>query len=121
MSDLPIWRQLTDACRGLSFTSETESPVEPARWPASGELSADGVRAAAGIAADAPVEEMTVADFFRAVPKADRPRFDALVEALAGLRGVKVYKFGRVRMAVVILGVAADGDWLGVRTEVVET
>jgi hypothetical protein len=109
------------ACDGLHFTSETESPVEPVAWPAEPGCTTE-TRVRREVAGEVALETMTLAAFFRAVPKADRPKFDALAKVLnEQLQGVQVYKLGRVRMDVFIVGERADGGWAGVKLKVVET
>ena len=116
-----IPKSLKDATRGLLFPSETDSPVEAFAWPA-GPVDAAGVRAAAGIDAKAAVHEQTLGDFFRAVPSAMRGRFFELLVALAEhAGGARVFKFGGPKFEVYVVGTAADGRRVGVRTQVVET
>jgi hypothetical protein len=80
------------------------------------------VRAAAGVDAKAAVAEQSLGDFFRAVPSAGRGKFFDLLVALAEhAGGTRVFKFGGPRFAVFVVGTAADGRRVGVRTEVVET
>jgi hypothetical protein len=114
-------KPLRDATKGLTFPSETDAPVEPFAWPA-GPVTAAGVLAAAGIPGKPNVEELTVSDFFRAVPTAARGEFFDLLLALGQhLSGVKVFKVGGPKFAVYVVGTTADGHRAGVRTEVVET
>src|SRR5262245_44244403 len=113
---------LTKASKGLVFVSETEAPLEPFAWQG-GEPIEGRLRKIAGADEAAAVEAMTLDDFFRAVPREDRPTFQALARVLKEhLSGVKVYKVGvEPEKQVYIVGKARDGRWAGLRTTVVET
>lgn len=81
---------------------------------------------------DAPAETGTVSEFFRAAT-AERDYHSAEDSALAGrfrhlvslltetLTGTPAYRVGEVDIAIFVVGRGAGGDWLGVRTRVVET
>jgi hypothetical protein len=60
---------------------------------------------------------------FQTVPAEDKPKFDALRQALEGqVSGVKVFKLGNdPEKQVCILGKAPDGRWAGLKPTVVET
>ncbi len=77
----------------------------------------------AGAEKGTAVEEMTLDDFFRAVPSHDKAKFDKLAKVLKEqLTGVKVYKLGdEPKKDVYIVGKTEDGQWAGLKTEVVET
>ncbi len=114
-------KALKDAVKGLLFPSETDAPVEAFVWPA-GTIDAASVVAAAGAPARTAVTEMTVTEFFRAIPSALRPHyFDLLVAMVDHLSGVKVFKLGDVRATVYVVGTTEEGHRAGVHTTVVET
>jgi hypothetical protein len=77
----------------------------------------------AGAERGTPVEQMSLASFFRVVPSEDRAKFDKLAQALQQLLpGIKVYKVGdESEKQVYIIGRARDGRWAGLMTTVVET
>lgn len=114
-------KAIKDAAKGLLFPSETDSPVEPFAWP-TGPVDVAAVRLQAGAAAKSAVEELSLAQFFRAVPDAARASFfDLLVAFVDHLSGVKVFKLGATRMTAYIVGTTADGTRAGVKIELVET
>jgi histidine triad (HIT) family protein len=119
----PTLRALKRAAKGLVFVSETEAPLEPFVWQDGGELTQPWLRKLAGAQAGTPVEQMTVDDFFRAVPSEDKAKFQRLKKVLKEqLSGVHVYKLGEeADKEVFIAGKTADGRWAGVKTAVVET
>ena len=69
------------------------------------------------------VEAETLEDFFRVVPKEDRPKFDKLAKLLqAQLSGLTVYKVGdEAERDVYLVGKMKAGRWAGLKTSVVET
>jgi len=119
----PVETVLRRATKGLLFPSETDAELEPFVWKRQGkELTGERLLDLAGQDEDAPVEEMTLDRFFRAVPSAERPRFDELARVLnEQLSGITVYKVGEVEKDVYIVGETDDGHWAGLRTAVVET
>jgi hypothetical protein len=62
-------------------------------------------------------------NLFLSVPSAGRVSFKKLRQAIQSqLSGVKVYKVGdKAERQVFIVGKVGDGQWVGLRTAVVET
>ena len=113
---------LKKACQGLLFPSETDAELEPFLWENGNALTPVRLVDIAGFADGTQVETMELAEFFYAVPKADKPAFDTLAHLLTEhLAGVKVYKIGEIDKAVYIVGKTEKGPWAGVKTQVVET
>jgi hypothetical protein len=114
---------LKQASQGLLFPSETDAPLEPFAWEGSAKLSKERLRHLAGAGPGTAVEQTTLDDLLRTVPQEDKPRFDALRQALAGqLSGIKVYKVGdEAEKQVYVVGKAPDGRWAGLKTTAVET
>jgi hypothetical protein len=119
----PVLAALQKASQGLQFPSESDAPLEPFLWKDGGELTHERLLELAGMPPETPVEERTLADVMRTVPKEDKPRFEALVKNLnVQLSGVKVYVLGdEAEKPVYIAGKASDGQWAGLKTTVVET
>jgi hypothetical protein len=128
----PLISRLTDAADGLTFTSETDAPVEVFVWPEGTPFSAEALRVHEHIDAAEPLETEEVDHFFRNVTKprewheaAEKEqvrRFGALRDLLkAELTDVAVYRLGSTAISVYVLGRAADGTTTGIRTKVVET
>ncbi len=116
-----IPKAIKNATRGLLFPSETDAPIEAFAWPA-GPVSAAGVLSATGTTPKTKVEEVSLAEFFRAVPRDLRGDYFNLLLAIADhLSGVKVFKIGETRMTVYVVGTTADSNRAGVKTLVVET
>lgn len=125
--------ELRSACAGLLYPSESDSPLEYFSWgKQSRELTEDGVRRLTGHAADAPVEQVPLAEFFapvtaeqdwyRAAEKASAARFRALAELLErSLAALRVYRVGATEIDAYIVGRSTDGEWAGLKTKLVET
>lgn len=131
-SDEQLCEELREATRGLLFTSESDYPFEVIKWEGIEEISPDYLREAAGQDKSAPVEERTIADFFRVATGEQEwkgeaelksaKRYQSLVRLLEdNLKGVKVYRVGRINIGVYVVGRSGEGNWLGVSTRVVET
>jgi hypothetical protein len=119
---------------GLTYTSETDAPVEAVHWPkgeAEGALTKEDVLRLAGLPKESRVTTQSVRAFFEPVAQeADwqneeehkvARRFQELSKAVEGLKGAKAYTIGENPMDVYIVGQTGDGDVLGVKTRVVET
>lgn len=119
----PELSALTQASKGLRYTSETDAPLEPFVWDTAGALTDAVLRKQAGVGADEPVEADTLDNFFRLVPPEDKPQFDKLAQALrAQLSDVKVYRVGGdAEKTAYIVGKTPAGKWAGLKTTVVET
>jgi hypothetical protein len=115
--------ELKKASKGLVFTSETDAPLEPFLWKNPGKLTHEQLVELSDAEEGSDVEEMSLDDFFRAVPQEDRPQFDQLAKVLKQrLTGVKVYKVGdEAEREVYIAGQTPEGQWAGLKTTVVES
>jgi histidine triad (HIT) family protein len=123
MTQDPVLDALQKASKGLVFTSETDAPMEPFVWQNGGALTHERLLKLVGAEKDTSVEEESLEDFFRAVPKEDRAKFQPLVKVLKEqLSGVKVYKVGdEAERQAYVVGKTKTGQWAGVKTTVVET
>jgi hypothetical protein len=129
-SDEQILAEIGKAAGGLLLMSESDYPLEPFRMEGPHEPPPERLRQLAGEAEDAPVETLSLDDFFRAAA-ATTPRqdggaafgsFHPLVRTLKeNLTGLRVYKVGRINMPVYVVGRSSSGSWLGISTRVVQT
>jgi hypothetical protein len=129
-----VRRRLLQAADGLLYTSESDRPFT---WifregPAAAPLDVTAYRAAFGVPADVPVEQVALDDFFaRHIERVDPadaaasslvPRYRHLRETLRRtLRDVRVFRAGRIAIDCDIVGVDADGHVVGLRTVAIET
>jgi hypothetical protein len=131
-SDEQLCGELREATRGLLFMSESDYPFEVVRWEGLEAVSPEHLRGVSGQGATAPVEERTIADFFRVAAgepewkdEAQRlvaRRYQQLARLLeANLAEVKVYRVGAINIGVYVVGRSKEGSWLGLSTRVVET
>lgn len=144
-----VLAKLEEAASGLLYPSETDAPLTPFRWTgeavtgtgsAAGDASAKGAAGGAepsrdtilssiGKDAATPVEAMSVEELFAPVTEeregedpSDARRFQALKELLSKeLTDLRVLRVGSADIDVYVLGKHASGEWLGLKTRVVET
>jgi histidine triad (HIT) family protein len=123
MKKEPVLDALRKASKGLRYTSETDAPLQPFVWDEGDELTKQRLRKQVGATPDMAVEEKTLYSFLRAVPSADKAKFQKLAQVLKQqLSGIKVYKVGEeAEKSVYIVGKTKNGRWAGLKTTVVET
>jgi hypothetical protein len=131
-SDEELFGALTAAAAGLLYMSESDYPIEVLRWDGSGQLSPERLRNIAGANSDTRVEETALEKFFR-VPAgeqewkgeaqlAEARRYQRLRRLLEdALTGIRVYRVGEVNVFLLIVGMSAEGTWMGVSTRAIET
>lgn len=130
--DEQLAAELREAAAGLLFMSETDDPLEVFVWEGGAAITHEFLRRAAGKGADAPVEEASAAEVFRAA--ASEPewkgeaelgtarRFQSLLRLLTeNLTGLTAYRVGAVDITIYVVGRSAEGNWLGLSTRAVET
>lgn len=125
---------LERAADGLLYTSESDYPFVyffhpgPVRAP----LTVASFRAALAIAADSPVEAITIDEFFaRHIERVDPadsvavalvPRYVALRETVRRtLRDPLVFRVGRIAIDCYVVGIDRHGDIVGLTTIAIET
>jgi hypothetical protein len=120
---------LEDACRGLTYISETDSKVVPLLIA---KENADSLAETLKKLGDRPVEEKRPEAFFERLTRdqewhteADRNkvrRFRKLEKLiLENLDSVRLVKAGRIRVEIFIVGRDEAGNIAGIRTAAVET
>jgi hypothetical protein len=125
--------ELARASQGLLCTSEADFPFTVVAWRRPGPRpSAGRVAALTGHHPGELLDQRALEDFF-ASATTPRPwhspaeresvqRTRRLLALLhARLRDLRVYRFGRLNIDAYIIGVAPDGDWVGLATKQVET
>jgi hypothetical protein len=119
----PIVKELNAAVKGLLFPSETDAEVKAFAWPGGdGPPTEAVVRANAKVKKDTPVQQLPLIELARTIPEESRGDFLPLFGLIAHhLSGTTVFKVGEVNMDVYIVGLTTDGQYAGVKTEVVET
>lgn len=127
-SDEEILEELRRAADGLWYMSESDYPFEAVRLEGAGEPGPARLRELAGAEKGARVETRSLEEFFRegaGVRAGERPgpaSFEGVLRALReNLADVRVYRIGEVNIPVYVLGRSRSGNWLGLRTRVVET
>lgn len=124
-------RTLEAAARGLLFPSESDFPIEPFFY-GDEEPTPEGLLDAQRLPPKTRVEETTLAGFFEGLTEVAKDasdderesaeRFRSLMSVLEeSLTDVRVYRVGEIDIEVFVIGRHPSGEWLGVRTNVVET
>ncbi len=124
-----LYAHLENACRGLIYVSETDREVVPVFEFGGGSLSAFVQR---NISEEGPIETPAADDFFRKLTTyrewhsdVDRKRvrgYRRLQRIIdANLDDVRLFRAGRVRIEIFVLGYDAEGNIAGIRTGSVET
>lgn len=127
-----VLSEIRKTARGLFFPSEKDAPFRTISFPNAGEVNAHNITMLTQQSADRPVEEVSFDEFFeeltreqkwhgedeRAVLKKFRDLEKILRDKLSRLT---IFKIGEVQKKVYILGQSAEGEWLGLETESLET
>ncbi len=133
MSTAAAVAALKKASDGLTYQSESDAPFEVFTWKgAAGELTKDEVLKRVKKSAKSAVQELAPDDFFKdltadqdwygAEEKATAKRYRDLQAAVrSNLSGARVFKVGKTRVDVCVVGKTDEGDWAGLKTTAVET
>ena len=115
-------QELAVASAGLLYPSETDAPINVFTWP-----TPPGGDLGAAVAAHAPrgskIEEISLEAFFGELADADEAeKFTQLHQAVQRvLTGTRVFRIGRRRIEVYVLGRTAQNELTGLHTVSVET
>jgi Nuclease A inhibitor-like protein len=118
---------------GLTWMSESDYPFEVSQLPdRANPLNTEELLQLTGHDADAPVEEISIKNFFAPViqpqdwhEEADKQRmqrFQTLLQWIEQhLSDVKVYRVGTIEIDVYIIGKTESGAWISLSTKAIET
>lgn len=123
---------LEKACAGLTYLSETDAEVEPFFGGKVEILNTQSFLETIGESEKKPVEVTGARQFFERVSKIhdwhtvsqkkNAEKFTALRKLLeSNLSGLRVFRVGRIRIDIYIVGIDRDGNLAGVKTHAVET
>ena len=133
MSKSELLHVLDQACRDLIFVSEIDAALVPFEGPSAGSITTEIVMNIAKVdGGSVPIEEINADEFFARltisrdwhgdVQKERAKKFQELVLLLKeNLRHLKVFRVGKVRIDIYVIGLAADGRVFGIKTTTVET
>lgn len=116
----PFDKQLAKAVEGLLYPSESDAPLVPFRWRRAEASAEAAILAREG--PTCPVERVSLDAFFEPLQRVqDAARYADLKALLQrGLTDPTVWRSGSPRVTIYIIGHDAT-NWVGVRTEAVET
>jgi hypothetical protein len=121
---------LKKASKGLLYPSEYDAPFQTFVWKGQqGQLTKQAVRQLGKYPTSAPVEQVSLEDFFgeltaedSGASTEDAEKYRALLQVIKEqLSGVKVFRVGETKVTIYIVGRSKDGDLAGLKTTSVET
>lgn len=132
MTSESILTELRKAVRGLRYPSEKDARITPFLWTEEKRPSKAAVLDRLGMPPETPCSIVRADDFFAGLTESrdwHGPEERAAAQRFALLRqivqehlsSVRVYRMGRARKKLVLLGKSASGGWAGLETEVLET
>ena len=130
--ELDVLAMIASACDGLVYISETDAPVTPVDLGRADSIDGETILQRAGLNEGTVVSEVEAKTFFAKLTtikeeqsntqKTRAKMFLTLQQVLEKhLRSLKVYRFGKIRIDILIVGRDDAGQILGVRTNAVET
>jgi|SRR6476646_6588251 len=131
-SDQEIVPLLQQSVEGLLCMSESEAPFEAFLWDVQPPITPEMVLQQTQHPSDAPFETVSLEQFFEVATEEQdwygpeeqeqAKKYQHLVEVIKNnLSDVQVYKIGKTKIDVYILGMIASGQIAGISTQVVET
>jgi Nuclease A inhibitor-like protein len=124
---------LTEVSKDLLYQSESDEPFTPFTWKkAEGDLTPATVLKRARKPANSSVQGVSLQDFFKPLTtdqdwygdeeKATAEGYRKLQKVIEqNLTDAKVFKVGKGKVGVFIVGKTGSGDWAGLKTTAVET
>lgn len=127
-----LFREITHACEGLFYVSETDAPVLAFSGSEATEVSGEIILHQTGGKAEERVKEIAIDDFFGRLTavkdwfgereKAMAKKFLDLQKLIEeNLSDLKVIKIGAIRLRIYVVGIDNAGRLMGIMTEAVET
>lgn len=112
--------ELKKAAKGITYVSETDSPVRAFNWKDDGDsLTAEKVLELSKADPSSKVEEVTPDDFFSTQ---DEGEYASLRQAIGDHLGeVRAFRVGDVNVSYYVVGKTKQGEWAGVWAKAVET
>jgi len=123
---------ISEACRGLVYTSETDAAFEPFFRAAANVISESALLDRLKLEFGDRYEEVSVDAFFERLMRAETwhtpnqkrniKKMGALKNLLvSNLTNVRVFRIGRIRIDILAVGLDKEGNIAGIRTRAVET
>ncbi|CAN5131316.1 nuclease A inhibitor family protein [soil metagenome] len=127
-----LMKRIEQACEGLIYISEIDADIEPFAGSKADRVTSDTALKHAGKEATAPIEERAFEEFFKRLTTVKEwhgdaelekaKKFQVLYELLKeDLRQIKVFRVGRIRLDIFVIGLDKYGSVVGVKTQAVET
>ncbi len=131
-NDSGVLALIARACDAMVYISETDAPIAPVDLGPADSFDGETILQRAGLKEGTVIEEVDAERFFAKLTvikdgqsdsqKTKAKKFLVLQEVLEkNLRSLRVYRFGKIQIDMLIVGTDATGHILGVRTNAVET
>ncbi|MBC7899935.1 MAG: nuclease A inhibitor family protein [Saprospiraceae bacterium] len=132
MNNKTLRTRIANACENVFYMSETDERIEPFFGGHTASVTKDTILEAEGKTGSIQIEEIETASFFERVTKINEwygeaenenaKRWRELRDLLTeNLRDLRIFKTGRIRIDIYIVGIDAEGNLMGVKTKAVET
>ncbi len=129
---IPKSETFAETLNGLIYISETDAEIIPFAGEKTSEVTIDEIRRQTGAATQVPIETVDLGQFFERLTqikdwfgdaeKKRAARFAELRdELMADLKDVKVFRVGKIRIDIYIVGINSEGRLAGITTKAVET
>lgn len=129
----PLFREIQDACEGLTYISETDEPVTVFDGgEVKGDVGSKLILQQIAGEPNEPIREVEISKFFERLTtvkdwhgereKARAKKFLDLQKLIEeNLSDPRVFKIGDVRIRIYAVGLESEGRLMGIKTEAVET
>lgn len=132
LSGMALKDELENACEGLFFISETDAAIEPVIIANKGKKTLAAIVENLASSSEKDIENHPPDDFFgRLIQRRDWHgesekekvrKFKELKDLLEfNLTGLTLFRVGRIRIEIFVLGFDAEGNAAGIMTKAVET
>lgn len=129
-AEMPFFEQLKGACKGWFYMSETDAQIEPFYAEKAEAVTQETVLNATGNAGTVLIEEGDLDSFFTHLwltgeggpthtPSGPIQNLRQFLEE--NLSDLKVFRIGRIRIDIYVVGRDRDGHVAGIKTRAVET
>lgn len=125
-------KRIEKIAKGLYYISESDAEISPFVGEKAADVTKETLLSQTKNKPDAPVEERNFEDFFNRLTKTEdwfgdeetksAKKFGELKELLEeNLKGLKVFKVGRIEIDIYVVGLDRQGNLAGIKTQAVET
>jgi hypothetical protein len=130
--DTAFAKELGKMCEGLMYISETDAEFTVFVGSKNNHLTKETILSETNSSPNVAIEEQmfdefflrltTVKDWFGAIEKKYAERFSELQKTLkSNLKDLKVFRLGKIKIDIYIVGIDSENNLIGLKTNAVET